>query len=42
MRIMLDTNILVSAIFFPSRQMQQFLFEVCSHYNGTLVKTKIR
>ena len=36
MRIMLDTNILVSAIFFPSRQMQQFLFEVCSHHHLVL------
>ena len=32
MKIMLDTNILVSAIFFPSRQMQQFLYEVCCHH----------
>lgn len=36
MKVMLDTNILVSAIFFPSQQMRQFLQEVCQHHQLVL------
>lgn len=33
---MLDTNVLVSAIFFPSAQMHQFLQEVCRQHQLVL------
>ncbi len=36
MKVMLDTNILISAIFFPSEQTHEFLKKVCENHSMVL------